>query len=71
MQTTIDQYQAVIHAAAESKTPVRIRGGGTKDFYGNPAAEQNSTLLDMSDYNGIVDYEPTELVISTRRNATG
>lgn len=66
MQTTIDQYQTVIRAAAESKTPLRIRGGGTKDFYGNPAAEQNSTLLDMTDYNGIVDYEPTELVITAR-----
>ncbi|MBV6448125.1 glycolate oxidase subunit GlcE [Nitrosomonas sp.] len=66
MQTIIDRYQAVIRAAAESKTPLRIRGGGTKDFYGNPAGEQNSTLLDMSDYNGIVDYEPTELVITAR-----
>lgn len=66
MPTTIDQYQAIIRAAAESKTPLRIRGGGTKDFYGNPAGEQNSTLLDMKDYNGIVDYEPTELVITAR-----
>ena len=66
MPTTIDQYQAIIRAAAESKTPLRIRGGGTKDFYGNPAGEQNSTLLDMTDYDGIVDYEPTELVITAR-----
>ena len=66
MQTTIDQYQAVIRAAAESKTPLRIRCGGTKDFYGNPAGEQNRTLLDMTDYAGIVDYEPTELVITAR-----
>ena len=66
MPTTIDQYQAIIRAAAESKTPLRIRGGGTKDFYGNSAGEQNSTLLDMTDYNGIVDYEPTELVITAR-----
>jgi len=66
MPATIDQYQAIIRAAAESKTPLRIRGGGTKDFYGNPAREQNSTLLDMTDYNGIVDYEPTELVITAR-----
>lgn len=66
MPTTIDQYQAIIRAAVESKTPLRIRGGGTKDFYGNPAGEQNSTLLDMADYNGIVDYEPTELVITAR-----
>ena len=66
MQTLIEQYQTAIRAAAESKTPLRIRGGGTKDFYGNPAGEQNGTLLDMSDYNGIVDYEPTELVITAR-----
>lgn len=66
MQTLIDQYQAVIRAAVESKTPVRIRGGGTKDFYGNPTGEQSSTLLDMTDYAGIVDYEPTELVITAR-----
>jgi len=66
MQTMIDQYQAAIRAAAESKIPLRIRGGGTKDFYGNPAEEQNSTLMDMTDYAGIVDYEPTELVITAR-----
>ncbi|UJP02208.1 MAG: glycolate oxidase subunit GlcE, partial [Nitrosomonas sp.] len=66
MPTTIDQYQAIIRAAAESKTLLRIHGGGTKDFYGNPAGEQNSTLLDMTDYHGIVDYEPTELVITAR-----
>ncbi|MXS84044.1 glycolate oxidase subunit GlcE [Nitrosomonas oligotropha] len=66
MPITIDQYQAIIRAAAESKTPLRIRGGGTKDFYGNPAREKNSTLLDMTGYSGIVDYEPTELVITAR-----
>ncbi|NBQ69712.1 MAG: glycolate oxidase subunit GlcE, partial [Nitrosomonadaceae bacterium] len=66
MQAIVEQYQAAIVAAVENKTPLQIRGGGTKDFYGNPVGEQNSTLLDMTGYHGIVDYEPTELVITAR-----
>lgn len=66
MQTMIDQYQAAIRVAVDNKTPLQIRGGGTKHFYGNPVAEQHGSLLDMSGYHGIVDYEPTELVITAR-----
>ena len=66
MQAMIDQYKTVIRTAAEHKTPLQIRGGGTKHFYGNPADGQNHVLLDTVNYNGIVDYEPTELVITAR-----
>jgi glycolate dehydrogenase FAD-binding subunit len=42
---------------------LRIRGGGTKDFYGEaPAGE----ALDLSPYSGIVAYEPKELVLTVR-----
>ena len=42
---------------------MRLRGGGSKDFYGEvPQGE----LLDTRDYAGIVAYEPTELVITAR-----
>lgn len=64
MQTIIDQYKATIRAAAEQKTPLQIRGGGTKDFYGNLVVTHNNTLLDATAYSGIIDYEPTELVIT-------
>ena len=50
-----------IRAAAARKTPLRIRGGGTKDFYGEPCAGE---ALDTRPLAGIVDYEPTELVIT-------
>ena len=50
-----------IRAAAAHKTPLRIRGGGTKDFYGEPCAGE---ALDTRPLAGIVDYEPTELVIT-------
>ncbi|NLD69323.1 MAG: glycolate oxidase subunit GlcE [Limnobacter sp.] len=52
-----------ILAADADRTPLRIRGGGSKDFYGNtPQGE----LLETGGYRGIVDYEPTELVITAR-----
>ncbi|MGA0115971.1 MAG: FAD-binding protein, partial [Burkholderiales bacterium] len=63
MSESIRQFAEAIRAAADAKTPLRIRGGGSKDFYGNePAGE----TLDVSTYRGIVDYEPTELVITAR-----
>jgi len=66
MLAIIDEYIAAIHNAAETKIPLKISGGGTKHFYGNAMAKQDITLLDMNNYHGIVDYEPTELVISAR-----
>jgi glycolate oxidase FAD binding subunit len=49
------------HAAR--KAPLRIRGGGSKDFYGEGHAGE---VLDMSPYSGIVAYEPKELVLTVR-----
>lgn len=52
-----------IRAAAAARRPLRIRAGGSKDFYGNaPAGE----LLDLGTLCGITHCEPTELVISAR-----
>ncbi|HZM34244.1 MAG TPA: glycolate oxidase subunit GlcE [Burkholderiales bacterium] len=52
-----------IREAAAQRRPLRIRGGGTKDFYGN---EPRGELLDTRGHAGIVSYEPTELVITAR-----
>jgi glycolate oxidase FAD binding subunit len=49
------------HAAR--KAPLRIRGGGTKDFYG---AGRDGDVLDVASYSGIVAYEPKELVVTVR-----
>jgi len=48
---------------AARKAPLRIRGGGTKDFYGE---EAKGEPLEMSPYAGIVAYEPRELVVTVR-----
>lgn len=45
------------------RKPLRIRGGGSKDFYGGPLV---GDVLDTSAHAGIVSYEPTELVITAR-----
>ncbi len=50
-------------AATADKKAVRIRGGGTKDWYGQALQGE---ILDTSAYAGIIAYDPTELVITVR-----
>lgn len=63
MQHIAEQFSENIRRAAASKTLLRIRGGGSKDFYG---ARLDGEILDTTPYSGIVGYEPTELVITAR-----
>jgi glycolate oxidase FAD binding subunit len=56
-------FRAVILDAAAGKAALRIRGGGTKDFYGG---ELRGKVLDTREHSGIVDYEPTELALTAR-----
>ena len=63
MDDIVSGFQARIAAAAAARTPLRIRAGGTKDFYG---ASSEGELLDVAAYRGIVDYEPKELVLTVR-----
>lgn len=63
MDLALEALQARMRAAAEKRTPLRIRGGGTKDFYGGPL---NGEVVDTRVYAGIIDYEPTELVLTAR-----
>jgi len=59
----LEKFQEKIREAAGRRAPLRIRGGGTKDFYGNaPRGE----LLETRGHAGIVAYEPTELVVTAR-----
>ena len=52
-----------MEAAFAQRRPLRLRGGGTKDFYGG---ELRGEVLALADYRGIVSYEPTELVVTAR-----
>jgi glycolate oxidase FAD binding subunit len=55
--------QERIRAAAERATPLELRGGGSKRFFGNAP---RGDLLDTRSYRGITDYEASELVLTAR-----
>ena len=59
-EITID-LAAKVRAAAQNKTLLRIRGGGSKDFYGEALEGE---ILDTTVLNGVVSYEPSELVVT-------
>lgn len=58
-----DQAEKFIERIRAASSPLCIRGGGSKDFYGNaPRGE----VLDTREHTGIVAYEPTELFVTAR-----
>jgi glycolate oxidase FAD binding subunit len=63
LESIVEQYKAQILAASNDKSALRLRGGGSKDWYGETP---HGAILDTRAYAGIVDYEPTELVITAR-----
>ena len=58
-QTLLDQVRASI----EARRPMAIRGGNSKAFYGAPPEGET---LDLSVHDGVVEYDPGELVITCR-----
>ncbi len=59
----LDDLVERITVAHDSRTLLRIRGAGSKDFYGSMLA---GDLLEVADYRGVVAYEPSELYITAR-----
>jgi glycolate oxidase FAD binding subunit len=63
MDSAVQDFADRIQDAVARGAALRIRGGGSKDFYGGaPVGE----LLDTRTMNGIVAYEPSELYVSVR-----
>ena len=61
------ELQDRIRAASNDKTPLKIIGGNTKEFYGNDVSKQNGIeILETRNHQGIISYEPSELVITAR-----
>lgn len=57
------ELQERVRAAGALREPLNIIGGGTKSFYGRPA---HGTPLHVAAHRGIVDYAPSEMVITAR-----
>jgi glycolate oxidase FAD binding subunit len=61
--TFITELAERVKDHASKRLPLRIRGGGTKDFYGGPSTGET---LEMAGCAGIVAYEPRELVLTVK-----
>ena len=59
--------QEIAERIKAAQSPLRIRAGGSKDWYGE---DTNGEVLDVSTISGIVSYEPGELVLTARCGTT-
>lgn len=60
---TVAAWSERIRSATAEDRPLRIRGGGTKDWYGQAL---EGAILDTRAHRGIIAYDPAELVITAR-----
>lgn len=59
LQNTLER----VRAALAHQAPLRIRGGGSKDFY---TSGVQGEVLETSALRGVLSYEPSELVVTVR-----
>lgn len=63
MEPALSQIIERVRAAQADQQTLRIQGGGSKDFHG---LALHGEALDVRPLQGIVDYEPSELVVTVR-----
>jgi glycolate oxidase FAD binding subunit len=63
MEAQLNSLIDAVRQAAADGCVLRLRGGGTKDFWGQSLTGE---VLDTRAYQGIVSYEPSELVVTAR-----
>ncbi len=56
-----------VQASVKTKTALNIAAGKSKDFY---ARQVRAEVLDVSAHQGIINYQPSELVITARAGTT-
>ena len=57
--------QQQVQSSIDLHSPLLIRGGNSKLFYGRAPVE-TSNILALQDHTGVIDYDPTELAITVR-----
>ncbi len=63
MEGALAALRTAVMEAHRARRPLLLCGAGTKDFYGESRA---GAPLDLPGYRGVVDYEPSELVLTAR-----
>ena len=61
MNVGVQEFADRVGEARRQKATLKIRGQGSKSFYGRPCEGE---VVDVSPHQGIVSYEPTELVLT-------
>src|ERR1700756_2992728 len=67
LDAVLAELRGRVTAAPGARRALRLKGAGTKDFYGESLAGE---VLELTAYRGITDYEPSELVITARCGTT-
>ena len=62
-QDITNQLQQQVQQAIAEKQPLQICGSGSKAFYGR---HTEGDVLDVSAHQGIINYQPKELVVTAR-----
>ncbi len=62
-----EQLQKQVLTARQSATPLAICGGNSKTFYGREIVGE---AISVAQHSGIIEYHPTELVITARAGTT-
>jgi glycolate oxidase FAD binding subunit len=65
--TTLSQLLDQVRAAISDSEPLCIVGGNSKRHVGREPA---GSPIEVADYAGVVEYEPTELVVTVRAGTT-
>ena len=63
MDPALEKLSEKVREAGAAGTALRLRGAGSKDFYGQALEGE---VLDTRGHAGVVAYEPSELVITAR-----
>src|SRR5690606_32833400 len=63
MDSALSQIIERVRAAVAHQTPLRLRGGGSKDFHARALTRE---IVDTRELQGVVSYEPSELVVTAR-----
>jgi len=64
-----NDIQKQLEHAFDNGTAVNIKGYGSKDFYGR-RTDATLETLETKQHTGVIDYQPTELVITARCGTT-
>lgn len=63
MADITESLQSQVQEAVDNHQALRIEGGNSKAFYGRTVKGET---LSLKNHNGIIDYDPAELVITVR-----